>query len=63
MMGMNIPAVKLNQCVTREIAVTDSAQPEQACKMVETDVNGDTVVLKRVIRLKASSGLICRAWK
>jgi hypothetical protein len=48
MMGMNIPAVKLNQCVTREIAVTDSAQPEQACKMVETDVNGDTVVLKRV---------------
>lgn len=43
MMGMNMPAVKHNQCITRRNAVPDSVQPDQECKIVETDVNGDTV--------------------
>ncbi len=43
MMGLNIPAVKHNQCITRRNDVPDSAQPDQACRMLKTSVNGDTV--------------------
>jgi hypothetical protein len=48
MMGMNIPAVKHNQCITRENAVPGSSQPDQKCKTIETSVNGDTVIWKMV---------------
>ena len=50
MMGMNMPAVKHNQCITRENAVPDSSQPNQECKIVETSVNGDTVSWKMVCK-------------
>jgi len=43
MMGMAMPAMKHNQCITRENAVPDSAQQDQECKMIKTAVNGDTV--------------------
>jgi hypothetical protein len=43
MMGMNIPEVKHNQWFTKENAVPESSQPDQACKMVETSVKGDKV--------------------
>ena len=43
MMGMNIPDVTHNQCITKENAFPDSSQPDQECKNVETSVNGDTV--------------------
>ena len=38
-----MPAMKHNQCITRENAVPDSAQQDQECKMIKTAVNGDTV--------------------
>lgn len=43
MMGMNMPAMSHNQCITRENAVPKGSDPDQECKMVETSVNGDTV--------------------
>lgn len=43
MMGMAMPAMKHNQCITRENAVPDSAQQNQECKLIKTAVNGDTV--------------------
>ena len=43
MMGMKMPAMKHNQCITKQNAVPESSQPDQECKMVESSVNGDTV--------------------
>ena len=43
MMGMAMPAMKHNQCISKEKAVPDSAQQDQECKMIKTAVNGDTV--------------------
>ena len=43
MMGMNMPAIKHNQCITRENAVPESTQQDQVCRIVDTSTNGDTV--------------------
>ena len=43
MMGLNMPAVKHNQCITKKNAVPDSSQQDQECKLVNTTVKGDTV--------------------
>ena len=48
MMGMDMPALKYNQCITRDNAFPGSVQPDQVCKMVETSVNRDTVSWKMV---------------
>ena len=32
MMGMNIPTVKHNQCITKKNAVPDSSQPDQGAR-------------------------------
>ena len=43
MMGMNMPAMKHNQCITRENAVPESSQQDQQCRMVKSSTKGDTV--------------------
>ena len=43
MMGVNMPAVKHNQCIIKGNAIPESTQPDSECRMVKTTVNGDTV--------------------
>ncbi len=43
MPGMKMPAMKHNQCITKENAVPESSQPDQECRLIDTSVNGDTV--------------------
>ena len=43
MMGMKMPAIKHNQCISKNNAVPESSQQGQRCKMINTTVKGDTV--------------------
>ncbi len=43
MMGMKMPAMKHNQCISQNNAVPESSQQGQTCKMANTTVKGDTV--------------------
>lgn len=42
-MPMQMPAMTHTQCITKENAVPDSSQPNQRCKIVNNQLNGDTV--------------------